>query len=277
MGHLPLALATAGDPRSGRSKRPGAVVAELLPPGQDPAAVGLPAPEQLRDGGRPGTVDHRRLLRVRRARLRHHRGAQGHARAGHHGQRRAARRGFGGEVRLSARGRQVRLLQPARIRADAAGIQQPGPRPVVLRPRTRRRQERGHARGASQQLAERLQPVQQPAERAQRGRLVRSRGHPDEHDTLCGGNRLRVPVERPEQLRGAVRAARRRFESRTGTARVPVPAERLRDARVPDQRVRLWRAVRAELRGRPGRYATSREPHPQHAVPARAERAARQR
>ncbi len=132
-------------------------------------------------------------------------------------------------------------------------------------------------RGAGQQLAERLRPVQQPAQRAQRGRLLRPRDHPDEHDALCRGNRLRVPVERAEQLPGAVLPAGRQDESGAGAPGVLVPAGRVRDARPADERVRLRRAVCARLRRRPRGHAASRQQHPQHDVRARPERARRQR
>ena len=69
--------------------------------------------------GDPDAVDHRRLLRVRRPRVRHQAGAGRHAQAGHHGQRRAAGRGARAAVRLPARGRHVRLLQLPRRRRHA--------------------------------------------------------------------------------------------------------------------------------------------------------------
>ena len=59
--------------------------------------------------------------------------ADRHAQAGHHGQRRAAGRGAGAEVRLPARGRHLRLLQPARPGAHAAGVRHRGLRPVPVR------------------------------------------------------------------------------------------------------------------------------------------------
>ena len=121
LGYLPLARRTAGHARPVGRLRPGAVAGQLLLGGQPPPAVGLPEPEQLRDGRRPRGRDHLRLLRVRRPRLQHQAGAGRHAQAGHHGQRRAARRGAGAAVRLPARGRHLRLLQRPRRRGHPAG------------------------------------------------------------------------------------------------------------------------------------------------------------
>ena len=130
--------AAAGDARPAGRERPGAVAAQLLQRGQAPPAVGLQQPEQLRDGRRPDAVDHRRLLRLRRAQLRHEDRARRHARPGDHDQRRASRAEPRGQVRLPARGRQLsQLLQPARVRVVAARVRQRRPRPVAIRRGTR--------------------------------------------------------------------------------------------------------------------------------------------
>ena len=72
--------------------------AQLLQRGQAAAAMGLRQPEQLRDGRRPGGLDHRRLLHLRRPPLRYEASADRHAHRGHDGQRREARRGTGAAV-----------------------------------------------------------------------------------------------------------------------------------------------------------------------------------
>ena len=75
-----------------------------------------------------------------------------------HGQRRAPRRGARAAVRISARGRHIRLLQPARLHVHAARVRQRGPRAGAVRRRYGRPLRRGDADAQGEQLEEPVRP-----------------------------------------------------------------------------------------------------------------------
>ena len=219
LGHLPLAGPAAGDARPDGGQRHGAVAGQLLRRGRHPAAVGLPEPEQLRDGRRPVATSIIADYYAFGARqLPHQAGAGRHGQAGHDGQRRAAGRGAGAAVRLPARGRQLRLLQPARRQVPtlleydtedfATG---------AVRQGAGRHRRRGDAPEPGQQLGEHLRPRQRPAHPAGRERRVRSRHQPRPPTTshYVEGDAYEYLWNVPNDYAGAVLAARRQRQGRT--------------------------------------------------------------
>src|SRR6266536_3056313 len=261
-------------------QRPGAVAAQRrrrVRQWRDPA-VGVCQQRQLRHGRRPRHGPSGRLLRLRGARLRHRHRAQGHDEGGHHRQQRAARGGAGNAVRLSARRRPVRLLQFLRLGRHAAGGQRGGLRPGAVRQRPGGRRRRRHAGEAGAELAERLQPEQQPDAAQAAERRIRERHRPDQLAGHGRGHRRAVPLGRALQPCEPDRGPGREPGGEPAAGQLLHDPRRLQPhRRLPGQRVRARRADDVRLHPPALEDAGGRQPDAQRQLQAHSDGAPEQR
>ncbi len=217
LGHLPFpGPARGAGESSGRLRHRPVDDRRLRPDRALPQVVGVQR-RVLRHGRRPGGSDHRRLPRLRRAELRHRKGAGRPAETGEHTEQRPAGTELPRQPGLRTPQRHVRLLQLLRSGGHDPGVRHGGLRPLRLRRCPRRHPEPADVRPSCAGLAQCAEPGLRVRPAAQRRRFLDRRFRPHQRHGH-GGGRLVDLLRHGSLQRGR---ARRRQGRQQGDERLP--------------------------------------------------------